>query len=65
MVSATPVTDPTKLPLVATVTKSPFQLDLGGLTPGATMYVAAQWAVQTGGLSPYSGIISCTVPSLG
>jgi hypothetical protein len=61
MVSATAVTDPTTLPLIGVQTKSPFVLSLAGKAAGSTMYVAAQWAVQSGGLSPWSPILSFTV----
>lgn len=64
-ISATPVTDPTTLPLIETVTKSPFQLDLTGMTAGATFYCAAQWQVQSGGLSPFSPMLSFTVAAGG
>jgi hypothetical protein len=59
--SATPLTDPTKLPLLDTFTKSPLVLSLTGLTVGQQMYCAAQWQVQSGGLSPFSPILSFTV----
>lgn len=61
MVSATPVTDPTTLPLIGAETKSPFVLSLAGKAAGSTFYCAAQWATQTGGLSPWSSILSFTV----
>ncbi len=61
MASATPITNPLLLPLVNTFTKSPFLLSLTGATPGQQFYCAAQWAVQTGKLSPWSPVINFTV----
>lgn len=59
--SVTAISDPTQLPLIETFTKSPFQLDLTGQTAGMTFYCAAQWATQSGGLSPFSPILAFTV----
>jgi hypothetical protein len=61
MVSATPVADPTLLPLLGTFTKSPFTVSFPQAAVGSQVYIAAQWATQTGGLSPWSGIINLTV----
>jgi len=60
MSSATPITDPTKLPLLATPTKSPFLVNTLGMAIGQQVYFAAQWAIRTGGLSNFSPILSVT-----
>lgn len=59
--SATPITDPTMLPLFQTATKSPVALNLTGQLVGSQLYVAARWVLKTGGLSPWSPIINFTV----
>ncbi len=61
-VSARPVTDHTKLPLRTLATKSPFQLQFDPHEGNQTCYFAARWGVQTGGVSPWSRIVSFTVP---
>lgn len=60
--SATPISDPTLLPFLVSATKSPFVLSLTPFTPGQQLYLAGQWAVRTGGVSPWSPIINFTVP---
>ena len=61
MASATPVTDQTALPMVATPTKSPFMLNLPAATAGQQFYAAARWATRTGLTGPWSSIINFTV----
>lgn len=59
MQSDTVVTDPSVLPQVASLTKSPSQFMFpGGYTPGKIWYFAAKWQIRTGGQSPFSPIIS-------
>jgi hypothetical protein len=61
MQSATPVVDPSTLPLIFTPTKSPFQFSFPpGYTKGSTWYFAAKWQVQTGKQGPWSAIIAVT-----
>ncbi len=59
--SATPITDPTTLPLLGTATKSPVVLNLVTQVVGEQLYLAARWVLKTGGLSPWSPIINFTV----
>jgi hypothetical protein len=65
MVSATSVTNPASMPLVATATKSPFVLGFPSAEAGMQFYCAAVWAIQTGGTSPWSPIINFTIPAAG
>lgn len=61
-VSPTPVTDRTKLPLKVLATTSPVRLRFDPHEGNQTCYFAARWGVQTGGVSPWSRIVSFTVP---
>jgi hypothetical protein len=61
MTSATPITDASLLPLIATPTKSPFVLNLVGYTKGTVLYLSAAWATRKGLLSPNAPIISLVV----
>jgi len=61
--SATPITDPTGLPLLAAATKSPLVLTFDPADGGKQLYLAARWAIRTGGVSPWSSIVSFTIPS--
>ena len=61
MASATPVTDQSTLPMVATPTKSPFILNLNAADVGKQFYVAARWAIRSGQFGPWSPIIQFTV----
>ena len=56
--SATPITDPTQLVFVASLTKSPSVVSLAAFTPGSVVYFAAQWATRKGLVSGYSPIIA-------
>ena len=60
-VSATPITDASLLPLLATPTKTPFVLDTSNFTAGGKLYLAAQWATRKGLTSAMSAIISTVV----
>lgn len=60
--SATPITNPALLPLLQTVTKSPATITFASSAAGMQAYLAARWAIRTGGLSPWSPIINFTVP---
>jgi hypothetical protein len=61
MASATPVSDQSKLPMIATPTKSPFTLNLNPADTGKQFYAAARWAIRTGEFGPWSPIIQFTV----
>ena len=61
-VSATPVTDPSQLAFYQVATKSPFVLSFGGANGGKQVYLAAKWSTIQGAVSPWSGIVSCTIP---
>jgi hypothetical protein len=60
--SATPINDPALLTSSAIATKTPFVLSLDGGYGGAQVYMAARWMTRTGKASPWSPIISMTVP---
>jgi hypothetical protein len=62
LVSATPVTDPTLLQFAVDATKSPLTLTFAPTDGGKTVYMAAQWVIRTGGVSPWSPIVAYTVP---
>jgi hypothetical protein len=59
--STTPITDPALLPLVATVTKSPFQVTLGSAFAGQHGYFAARWITRKGLVGPWSNILNVIV----
>ena len=61
MALATPVSDQSTLPMVATPTKSPFILNLNAADVGKQSYVAACWAIRSGQFGPWSPIIQFTV----
>lgn len=63
--SSTPITDPTQLAQIVRPTKSPFILNVPGLVGPVPAYLAARWAIQTGGLSPWSPIIKLNIPAAG
>jgi len=57
--SDTPIVDPAKLVLQASLTKSPSQFSFpSGYVAGKTWYFAGVWQIRTGGQSPWSPIIS-------
>ncbi len=60
--SPTPITDPTLLPLKVLATKSPVVVHLDASEANLPAYFAARWGVQTGGVSPWSPIMSFMVP---
>lgn len=59
--SATPITDPTTLPYLVALTKSPAQVPLGAEAAGKTGYFAARWITKKGLVGPWSPIISYIV----
>lgn len=59
--SATAITDPTALPIVDTITKSPFTLDWDGAEQGLRAYMAARWITRTGLVGPWGAIIEAVV----
>ena len=61
MASATAVTDPATLPLLATLTKSPNQIALGSAAAGKTAYFAARYITRKGLIGPWSPIINYVV----
>jgi hypothetical protein len=61
LVSATPVVDPTVMLLRASATKSPVVLTFTAGEVGKTCYLAARYLVRSGGVSPWSPILSFTV----
>lgn len=61
--SAIPITDPTKLPLLLVATKSPVTVTFPSGSAGMQVYMAARWAIQTGGVSPWSPMINFTCPA--
>ena len=63
--SATPITDPTLLTGVISATRSPFQVLFAPADAGKQCYFAARWATRTGGFSPWSPVVSFTVPQGG
>ena len=60
--SPTRITDPTLLPLKMLATKSPVVVLFDAAEANLPAYFAARWGVQTGGVSPWSPIVSFTVP---
>ena len=60
--SSTPITDPALLPLKLLATKSPVVVLFDAAAGNLPAYFAARWGVQTGGVSPWSPIVSFTVP---
>lgn len=61
MTSATAITDPSLLPFLAVVTKSPLTITLPSGSAGKTAYFAARWQTRKGLLGPWSAIISYIV----
>lgn len=59
--STTPVTDPTELPYIRNITKSPFQLPFDSSDVGKKAYMASRWVTATGEVSPWSPIIDFVV----
>ncbi len=60
-VSATPIVDPSTLPQLAVVTKTPFLLSTVGMGAGSQLYLAAYFVTRRGLASPPSSILVCTV----
>ena len=60
-VSATPITDPTTLPLLQVSTKSPFLQSWPSGASGMRAYYAARWATRKGLVGPWSPIVSFIV----
>jgi hypothetical protein len=60
--SPAPITDRDQLPLKTLATKSPVYLRFDAREANMPAYFAARWGVQTGGVSPWSRIVSFTVP---
>ncbi len=60
--SPAPITDRSQLPLKELATKSPVYLRFDAREANMPAYFAARWGVQTGGVSPWSSIVSFTVP---
>lgn len=63
MTSATVVTDPTTLPLLATVTKSPTLMTFGSSDANKTCYFAARFITRRGLVGPWSAITAATIPA--
>jgi hypothetical protein len=63
LISSIPVTDPTLLSFIVQATKSPLTITRGSGDAGKQLYMAAQWTTRTGGVSPWSPVISFTVPA--
>lgn len=59
--STTPITDPTTINFVQTITKSPWTQVLGAGAAGKTAYFAARYITRKGLVGPWSPIISCIV----
>ena len=59
--SATPITNPASLPLIATPTKTPFTLTFTAAQAGQTLYLAARSATRTGLTGPWSAMIKFIV----
>src|SRR5262249_27678925 len=59
--SATPITDPTLLPLKLATTKSPALVSWDAGDAGKTAYYAARWITRTGKVGPFSPIINFIV----
>jgi hypothetical protein len=59
--SATPITDPTQLPLLVTASKSPIVLNLASQTVGQQLYLAARYILRTGQTSQFGNLINFTV----
>jgi hypothetical protein len=62
LVSTTPVTDPTTMLLMSSATKSPLTATFPSTKGGQQAYFAARWVTQSGGVSPWSPIVSFTIP---
>jgi hypothetical protein len=60
--SATRITNQEELPLKKLVTKSPVYISFHAREANLPCYFAARWGVQTGGVSPWSSIVSFSVP---
>jgi hypothetical protein len=60
-VSPTVISDPTVLPQIMVVTKSPFVVDWPSSAVGKIAYYAAKWVTRTGLTGPYSAIFTATV----
>lgn len=59
--SATPIADPSALPIVDTVTTSPFTLNWSGADQGLRAYIAARWITRKGLPGPWSAIVEAIV----
>jgi hypothetical protein len=60
--AAEPVRQPSELPFKMIATKSPIHIRFDAAEGNRTAYFAARWAVPNGGVSPWSPIVSFTVP---
>jgi hypothetical protein len=63
--SATPITQPSATGTVGTATKSPFVVNFGSLGANQQAYLWGRWLMKNGGFSPWSPIVSYTVPIAG
>jgi hypothetical protein len=59
--SATPITDPTLLPLIAVSTKSPFLITWPSGDKGLNAYYVGRWIIRKGAVSAYGPITSFTI----
>jgi hypothetical protein len=64
LVSLTAVTDPNTLSPIVAMTKSPTIVSLSAYAAGSQLYLAARWGTRKQLFSPWSPIISLTVPAL-
>jgi hypothetical protein len=63
VVSATPVSNPDGMILIASATKSPLTITRAAADAGKQLYLAARWKTRKGLVSPWSAIINFTVPA--
>lgn len=61
-VSATPVVLVSDLTFYQRATKSPVVIEFGGSDGGKQVYLASRWVTRTGLYSPWSSIVSFTIP---
>lgn len=59
--SATPITDPTLLPLKTQTTKSPLSISWPSAAKGLVAYYAARWVTRAGLVGPWSPIVNFVV----
>jgi hypothetical protein len=65
ILSATPITQPSATGTVGTATKSPFVVNFGALGANQQAYIWGRWLLKNGTFSPWSPIVSYTVPIAG